>query len=237
MSRYELSVKDFINKSERLNSIYQQCLSHKENLKDIRFYTSTKIKGRIEYFSKYVEINFDYCNEFSELILAHELMHYLLVLEGALLPVPTMDELPDEVEFIRSIIMRGLTHHPLLKVRLDKAGYIKEQEEDSISLATITTKMPIDYPVDNQIFWLLDKLDRSTFSFGIDLQKILLPEFEKEGCSDLFNLFQQDFQTIKDINELSEELIKKLNLSEYIVMGDLKLYLEAMKGRYPSPNK
>nr|WP_259547319.1 hypothetical protein [Heyndrickxia oleronia] len=234
MHRDEIIVKDLIKSSPKLNNIYQQCLFHEGNHREIRFYTSTKIKGRIEYFTKYVEINFDLRNEFSELILAHELMHYLLVLDGALLPVPTRDELPYEVEFIRSIIMRGLTHHPLLKVRLDQVGYMKEQEDDFISLANFTADIPLNYPVDNKIYWLLDNLDRSTFSKGIDLNKLLLPEFEREGCSDLYNLFQQSFQTIGDINNLSIELIKKLNLSEYIVMGNLELYLEAMKGRYPS---
>jgi hypothetical protein len=116
---------EFIEKDERLQDLYHQIKNHPEHKRKLIVNENFPgIKGRINYGRSQVniEINISLGCE-SILILAHELIHYLLVLNGALLPIEIYDNISSEAESLKYILTKSITHHFLLKQELYSAGF------------------------------------------------------------------------------------------------------------------
>ncbi|MEG6532195.1 hypothetical protein V6C20_01190 [Caldibacillus thermoamylovorans] len=212
---------EYIEKDERIRKLYNQIKDHPNHKRKLIVEESlNNKKGKITYSKRKVTIEMNItlgCE--SILILAHELMHYLLILDGALLPVEKVSN--KEAESLIYILMRSITHHFLLKQKLDALGF--EDLQKKYSLSDEPQEKPNSYYFD-EITWLLELYDNSTLAKNYNFDS-LREKFEQQQKSCIFDFLQNaPKKTIQDINEISECLIKSFKLEDSIELVDLECY-------------
>ncbi|WP_436373661.1 hypothetical protein [Cytobacillus sp. BC1816] len=216
-------LEEFIVKDERLRNLYNQIENHPEHKRKLTVEESfSRTKGRISYGRNEVSIEMDITlGSESILILAHELMHYLLILNGALLPIEMNDNPPSDASSLKHFLMKSITHHFLLKRELDYAGFGELQL--CFALSNELQEIPYDYFHDDK-FWLLELYDRSTFAQNYNFVA-LREKFELHGLISIYNLLQSSPKdSISDINELSRILINEFNCENYLQLMNLDDY-------------
>lgn len=218
-------LEDFCKKDERIRNLYNQIENHPAHVRKLEVQqTFNDKKGSINYYKNTVtiEIDISYEDE-SVLILGHELMHYLLVLNGALLPVPKKDPIPNKAESLQYMLMKSITHHFLLKKELDLQGFQELQIQFALSNKVYDARS--DYYHDDE-FWLIDLYDKSTFATEYDFEN-LKKKFEAADILPIYELLQSSAkETIEDINEISKKLIEVFKFEEYLGLADLNGYTD-----------
>lgn len=217
-------LEEFIEMDERISNLYEQIKKHPAHHRKLDIKESINKKGSIKYEKYMVSIQMDInLGEESVLILAHELMHYLLVLNGALLPVPKKDPIPNKAESLQYMLMKSITHHFLLKKELDLQGFQELQIQFALSNNVYNARS--DYYHDDE-FWLVDLYDKSTFATEYDFET-LKKKFEEADILPIYELLQSSAkETIEDINEISKKLIEVFKFEEYLGLADLNGYTD-----------
>ena len=214
---------EFIKRDEKLQELYRQIENHPNHKRKITLEESLhEQKGKIIYDRRQVTIEINTkLGEESILILAHELMHYLLVLDGALLPITVKENVSSKAESLEYILMKSITHHFLLKQKLDSIGF--QEIQVHYALRDELEEVPSWYYHDEE-FWLLELYDRSTFAKNYDF--VALEErFELRGLNSVYELLQKSpKKTIEDINALSKSLIREFNCENILVLKELDEY-------------
>ncbi|WP_216830363.1 hypothetical protein [Alkalihalobacterium elongatum] len=216
-------LREYIEMDDRIRELYSTITQHPNHKRDIKVYESYgKKKGEIQYLSKEVIIELDInLGDESILIMAHELMHYLLVLDGALLPVLKKENVTGLAEGVKHILMSGLTHHFLLKTELDNRGFRELQSK--YSLSNKVHSIPLYYYFDEKVC-LLGLFDRSTFAKCYDFDA-LYNQFGEEGLSHEYEMLKNTSKnSIDDINEISFNLIRLLNCEDELQLKSLDDY-------------
>jgi len=215
---------EFMEKDERIRKLYNQIEGHPNHKRKLIVEESVgNKKGKIMYGRQEITIEIDIAlGDESILILAHELMHYLLVLDGALLPVEIEEKVSSEAESLKYILMKSITHHFLLKQRLDDVGFKDLQLYYPLSDEPL--KMPYSYYYDEKT-WLLELYDNSTFAKNYNFDS-LREKFESQGMTSVFEFLQSEpKESIHDINEISNFLIKMFNVGDSIQLVNLDGYI------------
>lgn len=177
-----------------------------------------------------VTIYYDHNDPRAELLLAHELMHYIIVLEGGLLPVPRDPMRGSKVEYVRLCIMRGLTHHRLLIHRLEESGYSADIRKYSLKASGLFFERDTYNAQEDCRFKLLNCMDNRLFIRKSAVDKVFLPLVESEGLIRLYDKLcaippsERQCQ-VKRVNELSTEVIHTYDMDEEIEMVDLDEYI------------
>ncbi|PIC88556.1 hypothetical protein CSV71_14300 [Sporosarcina sp. P21c] len=217
-------LEEFSEKDARIRQLYEIITSHKNHKREIVIFDTTRKKGSIDYKRSKVEIEFNVnLGEESILILAHELMHYILVLQGALLPVVMRKEEGslDSAESISSILSQSITHHFLLKRRLDEIGFTDLHKK--FALLNEIQEVPSQYYHGEKI-WLLNLYDKSTFANNYNYDDLRL-KFIEENMLDVYELLRNSpKENISDINRISQSLIDLFEVGEFLELKELDEY-------------
>ena len=211
-------LNEFIEKDERIQSLYYRIENHPEHKRKLKVEEiKPGSKGKISYGRSEVIVELDInLGEESILVLAHEFMHYLLVLEGALLPIEkeSESEISSEAESLKYMLVKSITHHFLLKQELDSAGF--EELQSKFALSDIIQEMPSCYFFEEET-WSLELFDRSTFAINYPFS-VLRERFESKKLTSVYELLENSpKETVEDINEISRALIREFNCEPYLV--------------------
>ncbi|AOM81907.1 hypothetical protein [Salisediminibacterium beveridgei] len=216
-------LKEYIEMDKRIEELHKIINHHPEHKRSIKIEESNANgKGKIQYFKTEVIIELDVkLNEESILILGHELMHYLLILNGALLPVKINENNGGFEEGLNHFLMKGLTHHLLLKQELNNIGF--EELQTEYSLCNSIQPMPPDFYFGYEM-WLLELFDRSTFAENYDFAS-LKNQFSNEGLSEVYEILKSSSNvTIEGVNNISGKLIRIFNCENELKLKNIDYY-------------
>lgn len=184
-------------------------------------------------FTGMVSIEYNEDRRYSELSLAHEFMHYLLVLEGAKLPAPHP---PDHLQFLHRCLMNA-PHHTVLLHRLRQQAYSNDIDQDSFSVSELTKRPPDDlfYQPNSCREWLLSRMNIRLFVTDQTADATLRPYAEKQGIADLYDMIcapPPSTNQIEHINSLSEAVIETYQLHDHIALVDVEEYMQRYEQRH-----
>lgn len=217
------SVEKLKKESTRFSNLLDFC-SSLSGYQELRFVETSENRGRIEYGKKGAVIEFNPNKGDMELTLAHEIMHYILVLQGAKLPMLKEDCSCEEVQLIYKRIMNGCTHHPLLAKELQRFGYEdKLCEESNIMYQPISkASKNMDLITDELLLYLVDF---KVFIFNGNPLEQLRRIFLHKGHEELLNLFLNQEIDVEGLNTLTSSVINYFDMNECIHLDDLKNYV------------
>lgn len=157
--------------------------NHQDHCRILEIKGSFNDKGCTTYSWDVLTIRIDInLGEEFVLVLDQELMHYVLVLNGALLPLRMLEWYSFKVDSLEHMLMTN-THHFLLKKELDLQGF----KELQYALSDTVYDMPIDHHHDNE-YWLNEQYDKSTFARNFDFESVK-EKFEAADVLSVYELF------------------------------------------------
>ncbi|PHC43817.1 hypothetical protein COF09_11175 [Bacillus toyonensis] len=192
--------------------------------KELKFLETSRTRGKIEYEKRYAVIEFNPYEGDMELTLAHEIMHYILVLQGAKLPMLKENYSCDEVRLIYKRIMNGCTHHPLLAMELQRFGYRDKLHDESTLMyqPILEAERNMDQITNDLLLYLVDF---KSFIFNDNPLEKLKRIFLHKNHEELFNLFLNQEINIEGVNNLTSNVISYFGMNDYIHLAVLEDYV------------
>lgn len=217
-------VEKLKKESVRFSNLLDFC-SSLSGYQELRFVETSESRGRIEYEKKGAVIEFNPNKGDVELTLAHEIMHYILVLQGAKLPMLKDNCSCEEVRLIYKKIMNGCTHHPLLAKELQNFGYSDKlyDESDLMYQPILKAIMNMDQITDDL---LLSLVDFKAFIFNKDPLENLEKVFLYKDHIALFQLFLNQDVSIEGLNNLTSDVIDYFGMNDCIHVASLDDYVK-----------
>ncbi|MFA2692165.1 hypothetical protein [Bacillus mycoides] len=218
------SIEKLRTESARFSNLFNFC-SSLPGYQELRFIETSKTRGRIEYEKKGAVIEFDPNKGDMELTLAHEIMHYILVLQGAKLPMLKENCSCEEVRLIYKRIMNGCTHHPLLAKELQNFGYSDKlcEESDLMYQPILEAMMNMDQITDDLLLCLVDY---KAFIFNKDPLEDLGKIFLYKDRTALLQLFLDQDINIEGLNNLTSNVIDYFGMNDCIHLASLDDFIK-----------
>ncbi|HDR4695473.1 hypothetical protein ABR775_14670 [Bacillus cereus] len=193
--------------------------------KELRFVENSGVRGKIEYEKHYTVIEFNPSVGDIELTLAHEIMHYILVLQGAKLPMLKEKCSCEEVRLIYKRIMNGCTHHPLLATGLQKFGYSDKlcDESNLMYQPILEAIINMDQITDDLLLYLVDF---KAFIFNNDPLDDLVKIFSYKNHTALLKMFLNQDMNIEGLNKLTSDVINYFGMNDCIHLANLDDYVK-----------
>ncbi|PEL47293.1 hypothetical protein [Bacillus toyonensis] len=218
------SIEKLRKESARFANLFNFC-SSLSGYQELKFIETSKTRGRIEYEKRGAVIEFDPNKGDMELTLAHEIMHYILVLQGAKLPMLKENCSCEEVRLIYKRIMNGCTHHPLLAKELQNFGYSDKlcDESDLMYQPILEATMNMDQITDDLLLCLVDY---KAFIFNRDPLEDLEDIFLYKDHTALLQLFLDQDMNIEGVNNLTSNVIDYFGMNDCIHLASLDDYVK-----------
>ena len=184
--------------------------------------------GTTNYGTDTFTVCFKHDCEEAEFVLAHELLHCKLVLDGATLAIRLQSEPSPITQFVWNLLRRSITHHALIVTFQELYGYSFELRKFALPLSLLSCEpdptLIEQHGLDERAF-LLCLIGKRLFIYDENADNLLRSRVRKKGLEKLYDRICGEFpdgvDPINYVNALSQEVILTMGMEKEIKLVNL----------------